>query len=500
MEFRRVGGASSLSWVFRLTSALCVLLGLVSAGATAGHAQAAGQLSQIKKTKKLYVDSLGTDKYAVAMREQMVQRLRKSHDIQVISDPRQADAVLKGTGRVWVTGHVSLNPRSSSLTQSTFEGYLSVELVGKNGDTLWSYLVSPSKFPWTSITDDLARQMVAKLFAALKGEDQPQPVVEGSAMHLEATLNGAGATFPAPLYQRWFELFQDEHPNVRISYDAVGSAGGIQRLQERKADFGASEMPLSDEAMAQAHQRFIHVPAVLGAVVVIYNVNGLRRSLNFTTETLAGIFLGTIRNWNDPKIRESNHGAILPDANIVVVHRSDGSGTSFVWTDYLSKISPQWKASVGAGTEVPWPVGIGAEHNEGVASAVQQTPNSIGYVEFIYALQHELSFGTVRNSAGEFVKASISSVTAAAASTAENQGHDFRLSITNPPGKDAYPISTYTWLLLPEQIQDKAKMGTLKEFFRWMLTSGQKQCSALGYAPLPAEVANRALESLSAIK
>ncbi len=313
-------------------------------------------------------------------------------------------------------------------------------------------------------------------------------------------MKGAGATFPAPLYQIWFQLFQEEHPNLHINYDAVGSEEGIQRLQAHKVDFAASEMPLSDAEMEKTHARFLHVPVVLGAVVVIYNVKGVRRDLNFTPDILSGIFLGKIRKWNDPEIRRLNRGAVLPDADIVVVHRSDGSGTTFVWTDYLSKISPQWKASVGAGTTVPWPAGIGAERNDGVASAVQKTLNSIGYVEFIYALQHELSFGSVRNSAGNFVKASISSVTAAAATMGDSQGQDFRVSITNPPGGAAYPIATYTWILLPAQSEDKTKKDALTELLRWVLTSGQKKCSALGYSPLPPEVAKRALESFAATK
>ena len=478
---------------FRLASWFCALLVLLSSSATIGYTRAAQQLSQMRK---LYVDSLGTDKYATEIREQLVQRLRKSGDIQVVSDPGQADAQLKGTARVWVTGNVSLNPHSKSLNQPTFEGYLSAELVGKHGETLWSYLVSPSKFSWKGITDDLARQLAAKLLSALKGEAPPEPAVAASVTQLEGTLRGAGATFPAPLYQRWFELFQEEHPNVHISYEAVGSAEGVERLEQHKADFGASEMPVSDEVMSQAHQHFAHVPVVLGAVVAIYNVKGLRSNLNFTPQTLSGIFLGKITKWNDPQIRDSNHGVSLPDSEIVVVHRSDGSGTSFVWTDYLSRINPQWKASVGVGATVSWPVGIGAERNEGVASAVQQTPSSIGYVEFVYALQHELSFGAVRNSAGEFVKANIASVTAAAAA-AGNQGQDFRISITNPPGKSAYPIATYTWLLVPEQTDDKNTKAALTELLRWVLTSGQKKCSAFGYAPLPAEVAKRALDSLS---
>ncbi|MGB0116172.1 MAG: phosphate ABC transporter substrate-binding protein PstS [Terriglobales bacterium] len=446
------------------------------------------------------MDSLGTGRGAAKMRQEMVRLLRKSHDVRLVSDPKDADALVRGTGRIWVTGRVSLSPHSQSASQPTFEGFLSAEVIGKNGDTLWSYLVSPSNFPWKGITDDLASQMVNKLLGALKAEGPQEPALAGQAGQAAGTLRGAGATFPAPLYQRWFELFQEQNPKAHISYDAVGSAEGIQRLKEGKVDFGASEMPLSDEAMAQAHQRFIHLPMVLGAVVIIYNVKGVHQTLNFTPEALAAIFLGQIKKWNDPEIRKSNPGATLPDANIVVAHRSDGSGTTFVWSDYLSKISPQWKSSVGAGATVPWPVGIGAEGNEGVAAAVQRTPNSIGYVEFIYAIQHELSLGAVRNATGQFIKANISSVTAAAAATADTPGQDFRVSITNPPGEDAYPIATYTWLLLPERTEDKDKRGVLTELLRWMLTSGQKKCSALGYAPLPAEVAKRALESFDATK
>jgi phosphate ABC transporter phosphate-binding protein len=474
---------------------LCTLLIFwLSAGNTDGCAQAAERLSQIRK---VYVDSLGTDNGAAEMRKQIVRQLRAGRGVQVVRDPKDADAVIKGTGRIWTTGYISLSPRSHSLSQPVFEGFLSVEVVRKSGETLWSYLVTPSKFPWNGIANDLAHQLVSKLLRALAEESQQTPAVSGTEVIGKGTLRGAGATFPSPLYQQWFELFQDDHPNVRISYDAVGSAEGIRRLEEHEVDFAASEMPLSDEAMSEAHQRFIHLPSVLGAVVPIYNVKGVHQNLNFPPETLSGIFLGTIRKWNDPRIKMSNRQAALPNADIVVVHRSDGSGTSFVWTDYLSKISPQWKASVGTGTTVQWPVGVEAEHNEGVASVVQRTPDSIGYVEFIYAIQHELSFGAVRNAAGQFIRANISSVTAAAA-TRGASGHDFRVSITDPPAKDAYPIATYTFLLLPEQMEDKNKKSALLVLVRWMLTSGQKKCSALGYAPLPMDVAKRALESLDA--
>lgn len=485
-----------MSRISKVASTLCILLTLVSAVATSANAQNAEHLSQ---AKKLYVDSLGTGRGAAQMREQMVRLLRKSHDVQIVSAAKDADAIVRGTGRIWITSHISLSPHSHSATAPIFEGFLSAEVVGKNGDTLWSYLVTPSDFPWNGITDDLARQMASRLLTALRAEGQPESSVAGPQSSPEGTLRGAGATFPAPLYQRWFELFQAQNPKVHISYDAVGSAEGIQRVEAGKVDFGASEMPVSDEEMAQAHLQFTQIPTVLGAVVVIYNLAGLHQTLNFAPEALSGIYLGKITKWNDREIRRSNRGITLLDADIVVVHRSDGSGTTFVWSDFLSKVSPQWKSSVGAGTTVPWPVGVGAEGNEGVAATVQHTPNSIGYVEFIYAIQHELSFGAVRNAAGQFIKADISSVTAAAA-TAAASGHDFRVSITNAPGEAAYPISTYTWLLLPERIGEKNKTDVLTELLRWMLTSGQKKCSGLGYAPLPAEVARRALDSFDSVK
>jgi phosphate ABC transporter phosphate-binding protein len=483
-----------LTFFLKFVSGLCLLCLLVFASAAGSYGDAVERLAQVKT---VYVDSLGTNKGAVAMREQLVRRLRTSRELQVASDPKHADALLRGTGRTWVTGYVSLSPRSHTLNQALTEGFLSVELVGKKDETLWSYLVTPSKFPWNGIPDDLAAQIVSRLLRAIREEGELAPSASSTAIKSKGILRAAGATFPSPLYQQWFDLFEDDHPGAHISYGAVGSAEGVQQLQAHKIDFAASEMPLSDKAMAEVHQRFLHLPSVLGAVVPIYNVNGLRQSLNFTPETLSGIFLGKIRKWNDPQIRQSNRGVSLPDAEIVVVHRSDGSGTSFVWTDYLSKVSPQWRASVGAGATVRWPLGVAAEHSEGVASTVQQTANSIGYVEFIYAIQHELSFGAVRNAAGRFVRANISSVTAAAVA-GDTSIPDFRVSITDPAAKDAYPIATYTWLLLPENVEDKNKKALLRDLISWMLTAGQRKCAALGYAPLPTEVAKRALESLDA--
>lgn len=473
----------------RVACVLCALPLLFSAA----HAQTATRLSQVKK---VYVDSLGTDHGAVEIREELIRRLRKSAGIEVVDDAKGADAVLKGSGRIWVTGHVSLNPRTHSPTQPTFGGVLSAEVIGGNGETLWSYLVSPGSFLWNGITDDLAHQIVNKFLAAIPSDRKQGSAATTAAEGSVGKLKGAGGTFPAPIYQRWFEDYEEIDPKAQIGYDAVGSGEGIKRLEAGSVDFAGSEMPLSDQAMSEADHRYVHVPTVLGGVVVIYNLNGLRQTLNFTPGTLAGIYLGKIRKWNDPEIRKSNRDAQLPDAEIVVLHRSDASGTSLVWSDYLSKVSPQWKSSVGSGDTVQWPVGTAAGGNEGVAAAVQQTPNSIGYVEFIYAIQHELRFGTVENASGQFITASIASVTAAAERTGPPV-KDFRISITNAAGKDAYPISTYTWLLFPERIANTNKKAALTDIIRWALTEGQKRCAALGYAPLPPEIAKDALDSLT---
>jgi phosphate ABC transporter phosphate-binding protein len=453
----------------------------------------AEQLSQVKK---VYVDSFGDGKDAAAMRKQVIHRLSGSHRLEVVTDPKQADAVIKGTGQTWVTGYVSFS-RTHSVHTPVYQGFLSVKVMGKDDDALWSYLVTPSSLSWASVPHDLANQVASKLLAALKEQSGEESAAVANAEKAQGTLAGAGATFPAPLYQQWFQLFEEHHPGASIKYEAVGSGEGIRRFQGGEIDFGASDMPLPDGSMG-GHQDFIQIPTVLGAVVPIYNLQGLHEPLKFTPETLAGIYLGRIKKWNDTQIARFNRDANLPDANIVVVHRSDGSGTTFVWTDYLSKISPQWKAAVGSGVTVPWPTGIAAEHNEGVAATVQNTPDSIGYVELIYAIQHRLGFGAVRNAAGHFVRADISSVTAAAAASAAATERDLHVSITDPPGNDVYPIASYTWVLLPGRQQNDGKKAVLNELVRWMLTSGQKSCSALGYVPLPPAVVKRALEVLDA--
>jgi phosphate transport system substrate-binding protein len=313
-------------------------------------------------------------------------------------------------------------------------------------------------------------------------------------------LNGAGATFPAPLYLKWLESFQQRYPKAHITYSPVGSEAGLQLLADGKVDFAASDMPLSNERLSESKTSLLHFATVIGAVVPIYNLKGGDQNLNFTPDTLAGIFLGKIKNWNDPRIRESNGKRALPNRDIVTIHRSDGSGTTFVWTDYLSKVSPDWKTGVGAGTVVKWPVGMGGQGNEAIATMVQQTPNSIGYVELVYALRHQLTVGAVRNAAGEFVQADLQSVTAAAKGAAAEMTPDFRVSITNAPEKYAYPIATFTWWLLPGDLGGTEKKPVLLDLLQWMLTSGQKQCSGLGYAPLPREIANRELQFLTTLK
>ncbi len=315
-------------------------------------------------------------------------------------------------------------------------------------------------------------------------------------------LNGAGATFPYPMYSKWFSEYHKLHPNFQINYQSIGSGGGIRQVTEGTVDFGATDGPMNNEQIALFKQKrgtiVLHFPTVLGADVPSYTIPGVTAELNFTPEALAGIFLGTIRKWNDPAIAKANPNVKLPDTDIIVVHRSDGSGTTYVWTDYLSKISPEWSSRVGKGTSVAWPVGLGGKGNEGVAGMVRQMSGAIGYVELIYAIENHMPYGRVRNSAGVFVKADLASVTAAAAGA--KVPDDFRVSITNAPGKDAYPVSSFTWLLVPQNIKDAAKRDVLKGFLNWMLTDGQSLTSALAYAPLPKEVVAREQKAVATIQ
>jgi phosphate transport system substrate-binding protein len=313
-------------------------------------------------------------------------------------------------------------------------------------------------------------------------------------------INAAGATFPYPISSKWFDEYHKLHPNVQINYQSIGSGGGIRQLLDKTVDFGASDGPMTDEQLQQAGFKVLHFPTVLGAAVPSYNIPGVTGELKFTPEAIAGIFLGKVTKWNDPAIAGANPGVKLPGDDIVVIHRSDGSGTTYIWTDYLSKVSSEWQSKVGKNTSVNWPVGLGGKGNEGVAGLLKQTPDSIGYVELIYAIQNSLPYGTVKNSSGEFIKASLAGVSAAAAGAAKSMPEDFRVSITNPPGKEAYPISSFTWLLIPAQIQDAAKKTAIKDFLTWMLTSGQQFCEPLAYAKLPKEVVAKEQKAIALIQ
>jgi phosphate transport system substrate-binding protein len=309
-----------------------------------------------------------------------------------------------------------------------------------------------------------------------------------SAQSGTVLINAAGATFPYPIYSKWFDVYHTAHPNIQINYQSIGSGGGIRQLQAGTVDFGASDGPMTDEQLSQSKVKILHFPTVLGAVVPTYNVSGVSGDLNFTQKALAGIYMGQITKWNDSEIAKANPGVKLPGDDIVVVHRSDGSGTSYIFTDFVSKASADWKSKVGTNTSVNWPVGLGGKGNEGVSGLVKQTPGSIGYIELIYAVQNNIPYGKVQNATGKFVKADLAGVTAAAAGAANSMPDDFRVSITNAPGAAAYPISSFTWLLIPAQIPDAAKKAAIKDFLKWMLAEGQSYNEGLSYAKLPKPV------------
>jgi phosphate transport system substrate-binding protein len=312
-------------------------------------------------------------------------------------------------------------------------------------------------------------------------------------------INGAGATFPYPIYSKWFSGYNKLHPNVQINYQSIGSGGGIKQLSAQTVFFGASDMPMTDEQLKSAPGPILHFPTVLGAVVPAYNLPN-NPQLKFSGALLADIFLGKVTKWNDPAVAKANPGVALPSLDVTVVHRSDGSGTNFIFCDFLSKLSPEFKQKVGASTSVNWPVGVGGKGNEGVSGLVKQTPGAIGYIELIYALQNNIPFGDVQNPAGQFVRASLDSVTAAAAGAAANMPPDFRVSITNAPGKDAYPISSFTWILLYQNPSDKARAKIMVDFMKWALSDGQKDAPPLKYAPLPKEVVDLEMQALGKIQ
>jgi phosphate transport system substrate-binding protein len=346
--------------------------------------------------------------------------------------------------------------------------------------------------------------LAAGVIAGCSGGSEPAsggagggtPASTGSA----AQINGAGATFPYPLYSKWFSEYNKVRPDVRINYQSLGSGAGIRQLTSRTVFFGASDQPMKDEQMQAALGKILHFPTVLGAVVPIYNLAGVSPQLKFSGPLLADIVLGKVTKWNDPAIAKLNPGVSLPATDLTFVHRSDGSGTTFIFADYLGKVSADFKKTVGVDASLKWPVGLGGKGNEGVSGLVQQTPGALGYVELVYALQNKIAVGAVQNSAGTFVAPSVDTVTEAAAGAAANMPADFRVSITNAPGANAYPISSFTWLLLYEDPADKAQARIMKDFLRWALNDGQKLAPQLGYARLPQQVVDMELKTLEQLK
>ena len=337
------------------------------------------------------------------------------------------------------------------------------------------------------------RQVKLKLIAAVMAL-----MVTGVASAQKIT--AAGATFPYPIYNKWFTEYAKAHPGVEINYQSLGSGAGIKQVSEGTVDFGASDGPMNDQQLAEAKVKVMHVPTVLGAVVPVYNIPGVSKDLNFTGGEIADIYLGKITKWNDARLVKDNPGANLPDKAILPVYRSDGSGTTYIFTDYLSKISPEWSSKVGKATSVKWPAGIGQKGNEGVAGMVRQTPGSFGYVELIYALQNKMAYGAVKNLAGKFLQGSPDGVTAAAAASAKTMPADYRVSITNAPGATSYPISSFTWLLIPKQFADPAKGAAVKGFLTWMLEHGESEATGMGYAPLPVQVQTMVKKTITTVK
>jgi len=449
--------------------------------------------------KRLYVERFATQAGARQLREDVIGQLRKLNSVSLVPDESSADVILGGGGEIWIKGYRSLNPRSGRLLSDgtpIYGGYLSVELKDKSGVTLWSDLVTPGDESG-DISKDLSKRITKDLAEALPRVEPPSRT--GVPSQPTTVLTAAGATFPYPVYSKWFANYRRENPGVEITYDPVGSEAGIRKLLAGSLDFAASDSPEAlDEIAPREASKYLLFPSVVGAVVPIVNLPGIPNDIRFTPEALAGIFLGKITKWNDPVLAQSNRGLRLPDLDIVVVHRADGSGTSYAWTDYLSRVSPEWKAKIGASLVPKWASGRAAPGNGGVAKLVNELGGSIGYVEFIYALQNHLSFGKVRNRNGEFVAASLQSIAAAAVTRAEI-GDDFKASIADAPGPGAYPIASFTWLVVPARIADDARRSAITAFLRWMLGPGQQQAAALGYLALPRDLVAREQDAITRI-
>lgn len=450
--------------------------------------------------KRLFVEPFATKSYAGKLRQDAIAELRRIRDFSLVSDEANADLRLGGGGEIWIRGYRSFSPRShmkmSTNGTPIYGGYLSVELKNRKGVTVWSYLATPGAAS-EDVSKDISKQIAKHLAEALA---EPGIAATPPSHRPSVTLTGAGATFPYPVYQKWFANYQAENPDTAITYEAIGSESGIRKLLAGSIDFGASDSPEAIHELApDAEKKYLLFPSVVGAVVPIVNLPGVPESIAFTPEALADIYLGKIRKWNDPIIRRVNRGVNLPDLDIVVVHRADGSGTSYAWTDFLSKVSPEWKAEVGSSLSPKWPAGRAAAGNDGVAKMVREYGGSIGYVEFLYALQNHLSFGRIRNQNGEFVEASLESI-AAAVDHSPDIRDDFKASIANAPGEGSYPIASFTWIMVPAHIPDESKRNAITAFLKWMLGPGQRQAAALGYLALPNTILAREQAEIARIR
>jgi phosphate transport system substrate-binding protein len=483
----RISWAEKIKLKRTLSLACCLLTGL-------------GFLRQSTAAPRVYVEPFTTKEDAAKLREDVMAELRKSGSVSLVPDEPNADFTLGGGGEIWIRGYRSFSPRSHMKLPSNgtpiYGGFLSVELKNKHGETVWSYLATPGT-PSEDISKELSKRIVQHLARALEQHATLSPASAES--HSAVELYVAGGTFPDPVYQKWFTNFRIEDPGALITYDAIGSEAGVRKLLAGEIDFAASDSPEAIREIAPGRESdYLLFPSVVGAVVPIVNVPGIPEDIALTPEALAGIYLGKIKKWNDPTLQRANPHLHLPDLDIVVVHRADGSGTSYAFTDYLSKTSLQWKAEVGSSLSPKWPVGRGATGNDGVAKLVKELGGSIGYVEFIYALQNHLSYGRVRNQNGEFIAASLESIAAAAEHSMEI-ADDFKASIVDAPGTGSYPIASFTWLVVPAHIADKAKRSDITAFLRWMLGPGQRQAAALGYLALPRGLVAREEAAISRI-
>ncbi len=490
------------AFLFRFTTFLAFCCGMF--GPTL-----ASQTAPVNQIRRIYVEPFTTREGSKALREDMLAALRKMKSVSIADDESSADTILGGGGEVWVRGYRSHNPQLGKVAPNgtpIYTGFLSTELRDRTGRTLWSYLATP---PASSgdVSKDLSILIARKLNEALEQGDAP--TLTATLPQATTILTGAGATFPLPVYEKWFTNYRRENPAVEITYEPVGSGAGIAKLLAKSVDFGASDSPEVIHELAPADEdNYLFFPSVVGAVVPVTNLPGLSSDIAFTPEALAGIYMGKIKRWNDPMLTRINRGLHLPDLDIVVVHRADASGTSYAWTNYLSKTSPDWNGRVGTSIAPKWPVGREAIGNDGIAKLVTEQSGSIGYVEFIYALQNHLSYGKVRNRNGEFVSASLESIAAAAshsiashsiASHSMKMGSDFKTSIVDVPGAGVYPISTFTWIVVPARSTDDAKRKALTSFLQWMLGPAQRQAAALGYLPIPKELAKEEAAAIARI-